>query len=241
MAPALVLLPYWALIELYDQLSGQDFIAHYAHLGGLFAGFAIVAAGKDRLIKINRDYVEKVDEETPFREKYETFVRQLESLNIQQAKNLLAELIVMRPDNIRLLKHQFDLLKLKPDSPEFEDAAIAIFKQTKTRAADAPIIAHMANEYGRISESRSAFDVATRIQLFNVFLRAEQQEDAENQLQMLRNEPEAQKKMPGMLLRLANYLNARDQKSQASRYMNQILESYPDSDAANQIRPLMNS
>jgi membrane associated rhomboid family serine protease len=240
-APALILLPYWALIELYDQLAGQDYVAHYAHLGGLFTGVLIVAAGKNRFIKINREYVDKVDNELPVKTKYEQFVRQLEALNIPQAKALLADLLKLKPDDMQLLAHQFNLLKLTPENPEFELVARTVFSQSKTLAAETPIIARMAVDYDRYSKNHSAFDVNTRINLFNVFLRADHQEEAENQLQILREEPEAQNKVPGMLLRLSNYLSSHNQKTQADRYISQILERYPESDAAYQARALKNT
>jgi hypothetical protein len=139
------------------------------------------------------------------------------------------------------LTHQFNLYKLTPESIEFERAAAKIFRQKRILDSDVRAIASMANDYERLSVDKKAIDVSTRLNLFNIFLRADHQQDAEIQLQVLRDIPEAQKKIPGMLLRLSNYLGARNQKSQAERYNEQILEQYPESDAAEQIRVLRNA
>jgi hypothetical protein len=147
----------------------------------------------------------------------------------------------MKPDDLRLLTHQFNLYKLTPESIEFERAAAKIFRQKRILDSDVRAIASMANDYERLSVDKKAIDVSTRLNLFNIFLRADHQQDAEIQLQVLRDIPEAQKKIPGMLLRLSNYLGARNQKSQAERYNEQILEQYPESDAAEQIRVLRNA
>ncbi len=237
-APALILLPYWALIELYAQFGEQDYIAHYAHLGGLLTGAIVVLIGKNTFIKVDRDYVEKVDTEAPFREKYETFLRQLDALNIPQAKQLLAELLLLKPGNLRLLKHQFDLLKLSPCSPEFEEIAATIFGRKNLLNKEAVMIARVVNEYDSLSQNHSAYEAGPCHNLFNLFLRAEHLEEAEFQLQKLREKPSAETKIPGMLLRLISYLNNHNQSMQANRYTKQLLEQYPDSEAADHIRAI---
>ncbi len=240
MAPALILLPYWALIELHGQLTGQDYVAHYAHLGGLLTGVLIVAAGKDRFIKINRDYVEKVDDDAPFREKYEIFLRQLDDLNIDHAKQLIAELLRMKPSNLRLMKHKFDLYKLKPADPEFEKIALAVFSQTSILDTEASMIAAAVNEYDRISHAHNAFKVNTCTNLFNLFLRTNHLEEAEQQLQKLQDQSAAKSRIPGLLLRMITYFNSHNQKGKAERYVAQLFEQYPDSEAADHIRAIRN-
>ncbi|HEX5056667.1 MAG TPA: rhomboid family intramembrane serine protease [Gammaproteobacteria bacterium] len=237
-APALVLLPYWALIELYDQFTSPGMFAHFVHIGGLLAGFAAVYAAKDRLIKIDRGYVDKVDTDEPYKKLYDRLLRQLESIDFSAARKTVQELLQLRPGDARLLKHQFDLWKLKPASEGFESAARQLFTGDPTELAGIRGLQFMAADYEKLSEKRDALGTRERINLFNALLKKGETETALKQLDALSDDPEARAKVPGLMLRLATTYAAQGDKRKAGIYLDKVRDKYPDSEAADEARKI---
>lgn len=237
-APALVLLPYWALIELYDQLTSPSMVAHFAHIGGLIAGFVIVFAAKDRLIKIDRGYVEKVDADEPYRKLYDRLLRQLEGIDFASARTTVQELLKLRPGDARLLKHQFDLWKLKPASEGFETAARQLFAGDPAELADIRGLQFMAADYEKLSDKRGALGVKERINLFNALLKKGETDGALKQLDALTGDPAAQQKVPGLMLRLATTYAVQGDKRKAGIWLDKVRDKYPDSEAADEARKI---
>ena len=238
-APALVLLPYWGLIELYDQFIAQDNIAHYAHLGGLFVGALVVSLAKDRIIKIDRDYVEKIDTEEPFLKDYDQFLRHVENMNILQAKKMLAAMLKAHPKDFRLWKHQYDLWKLQPDSPQFDQAAKAVLSQAKLNDEEAKSLCRIVDEYERISEHQAALTPSVRLNVSEILLGLDELQSAERHLTQILDEPKVQAKLPNLVSRLANRFSARNHQAKATQYAELIIQRFPDSDAAQQMRLLV--
>jgi membrane associated rhomboid family serine protease len=237
-APALVLLPYWLLIELYAQFTVRDNVAHFVHLGGLLAGFACVYWGKQRWIKIDQGYVDKIDAGEPYRQLYDKFLRQLEHVELSQAKRSLQELLTMHPGDKRLLRHQFDLNKLKPANEAFETVAKQLFVSHDLLPGDKTWLHRALNEYEQLSKTHVALDAAGRTNLCNFFLRAEDFAAVNKQIVALENDEAAQTKVPGLLLRIANGLLARGNKERALNYLDRLRDRYPDSDAAQEAKSI---
>lgn len=238
-APALALLPYWGLIELYTQLEGSDHVAHYAHIGGLLAGFAVVYAAKHRLIKVDHDYVNKVDADEPYKRLHDALLRQLESVDFTAARKTLDELLALRPGDPRLLKHRFDLWKLKPANENFEAAAREIFSRQQAECLDLQVLRRLLRDYEQLSKNGAALNAENRIGLFNLFLRMRETDAAVEQYDALnKNDETLYNKLPGMLLRLATSFASQGHKGKADLYLRRLFETYPDSDAAQEAKAI---
>jgi membrane associated rhomboid family serine protease len=237
-APALLLLPYWGLIELYDQLTNPSNVAHFAHIGGLLVGFSMVYAAKNRLIRIDHAYVDKVDTDEPFRKLYDRLLRQLESIDFTAAKKTVQELLQLRPGDARLLKHQFDLWKLKPASEGFESAAHQIFSADPADMAGIRGLQFMAGDYEKLSAKRTALGTKERINLFNALLKKSETDTARDQLETLIADPAAQAKVPGLILRLATTYAAQGDKRKAGIYLDKVRDKYPESEAADEAKKI---
>ncbi|HEY3488332.1 MAG TPA: rhomboid family intramembrane serine protease [Gammaproteobacteria bacterium] len=237
-APALVLLPYWGLIELYDQLTNPGMVAHFVHIGGLLAGFGVVYAAKDRLIKIDHAYVDKVDADAPYKKLYDKLLRQLEHIDFTAAKKTVQELLQLRPGDARLLKHQFDLWKLKPASEGFEAAAHQIFSSDPALMADVHGLQFMAADYEKLSANRSALTAKERINLFGALLKKGETEAALKQLDELINDPAAQGRVPNLILRLATAFAAKGDKRKAGIWLDKVRDKYPNSEAAEEAKKI---
>jgi membrane associated rhomboid family serine protease len=237
-APALVLLPYWALIELYDQLTSPGLVAHFVHIGGLLVGFGVVYAAKNRLIKIDHEYVDKVDADEPYRKLYDRLLRQLESIDFSGARKTVQELLQLRPGDARLLKHQFDLWKLKPASEGFESAARQLFSGDPLELAGIRGLQFMATDYEKLSEKREALGVKERINLFNALLKKGETDTALKQLDALTDNPDARPKVPGLMLRLAVTYAAQGDKRKAGIWLDRVRDKYPDSEAADEAKKI---
>lgn len=236
-APALALLPYWALMELYTQLDGGDHVAHYAHIGGLLAGFAVVYAAKNRLIKVDHDYVNRVDADEPYQRLYDSLLRQLESVDFAAARKTLDELSALRPGDMRLLKHRFDLWKVKPANEKFETAAREIFSREHAERLDLPVLQRLLRDYENLSKNGAALNAENRIGLFNLFLRSRETNAAVEQYDALDKDDETlHTKLPGMLLRLATSYASQGSKGKAEFYLKRLFDTYPDSDAAQEAK-----
>lgn len=237
-APALVLLPYWGLIELYQQLTSPGQVAHFVHIGGLLGGFAVVYAAKNRLIKVDRDYVEKVDTDEPYKKLYDRLLRQLENIDFTPARKTVQELLQLRPGDARLLKHQFDLWKLKPASEGFETAARQLFAGDPAELANIRGLQFMAADYEKLSEKRSALGTKERINLFNALLKKGETDGALKQLDALVDDAAALPKVPGLMLRLATTYAAQGDKRKAGIWLDKVRDKYPDSEAADEAKKI---
>lgn len=237
-APALVLLPYWGLIELYDQLTNPGVVAHYAHIGGLIAGFIVIYAAKDRLIKIDRGYVDKVDTDEPYKKLYDKLLRQLEAIDFTAARKTVQELLQLRPGDARLLKHQFDLWKLKPASPGFETAAQQLFSGDPVDMAGIRGLQYIAADYEKLSEKRTALGAKERINLCNALLKKGETDAVLQQMDALIADPAAQQKVPGLMLRLATAFATKGDKRKAGIWLDKVRDKYPDSEAANEAKKI---
>jgi membrane associated rhomboid family serine protease len=237
-APALVLLPYWGLIELYQQVTNPGMVAHFVHIGGLLAGFAAVYAAKNRLIKIDRDYVDKVDADEPYRKLYDRLLRQLENIDFTAARKTVQELLALRPGDTRLLKHQFDLWKLKPASEGFEAAARQLFAGDPAGLSDIRGLQFMVADYEKLSGKRGALGVRERVNLFNALLKKGETEDAIKQLDALTADPAAAQKVPGLMLRLSTAYATQGDKRKAGIWLDRVRDKYPDSEAADEARKI---
>lgn len=238
-APALALLPYWGLIELYYQLTATDNVAHFAHIGGLLAGFGVVYAARNRLIKIDHDYVNKVDVDEPFRRQYDGLLRQLENADFAAARKTLDELLALRPGDSRLLKHRFDLWKLKPANENFEAAAREIFSRQHAECLDIHVLQRLLRDYENLSKNGGALNAQNRIGLFNLFLRMRDTNAAVEQYDALnKNDETVQSKLPGMLLRLATSFASQGHKGKADFYLQRLRDNFPDSEAAQEAKAI---
>ncbi|MDE1461220.1 rhomboid family intramembrane serine protease [Spartinivicinus poritis] len=130
--PAFWVFPFWVGKELYGALAANDHVNYWAHLGGLLSGFFIVLATKQRLIKVDTDYIDKVDPLADYHQKIGRLEQLISDMKLDQARTLCKKIIGEYPDQLDIYRQYYNLLKNRPvyDDPksEYNQLVLSIFK-----------------------------------------------------------------------------------------------------------------
>jgi membrane associated rhomboid family serine protease len=127
-APALILLPVWALNELLQHFYSQEHVAYMAHLGGLVTGAALMALAL--ALRMHTPQVASDASEDPFDLHVMKAKRWADGMHFDRAVLEWRAAAQLRPTDEDVLKAWFSTSKLSPASDDFHRAARAIFKLT---------------------------------------------------------------------------------------------------------------
>lgn len=122
-APALLMLPVWAIKEIWDyfMVEGSS-VAYMAHLGGLLAGAGMVGLFGRSWLQVRKTFHEapEDEQEAQFRRAYAMAMGSLERFQFQQARLQFEALWRQYPERSVLLEHLYQLAKLRPQEPEYQ-------------------------------------------------------------------------------------------------------------------------
>ena len=128
-APALILLPIWALNEVVQHFYGPQGVGYMAHLGGLVTGAALMALALFGF-RVQIPQVASEAPQDPFDAHVAKAKRLADGLQFDRAVVEWRAAAQLRPTDRDVLKAWFSTSKLSPASDDFHRAARAIFKLT---------------------------------------------------------------------------------------------------------------
>jgi membrane associated rhomboid family serine protease len=128
-APALILLPIWAINEAAQHFWGQQNVSYMAHLGGLVTGAALMALAL-YAFKIQSPVTASEAAPDPFKEHVQKARKYSEAMQFDRAVVEWRSAAKLRPTDTDVLRAWFGVAKLQPASDDFHRAAKAIFKLT---------------------------------------------------------------------------------------------------------------
>lgn len=127
-APALALLPVWLGKEIYDYwFAGATGVAYMAHAGGLLAGAGLVGLFGRSWLQVREVFFEGPEPEQAqdarFTAGYAQAMASLGRMEFDLARRQFEALRAHYPDRPILLRHLYQLAKLRPDLPAYRELA----------------------------------------------------------------------------------------------------------------------
>lgn len=154
-APALAMLPVWLGKEIYDYwFSGATGVAYVAHAGGLLAGAGLVGLLGKSWLQVREDFFEPAEDEQDARfiAAYAQAMDSLGRMDFDLARHQFEALREPYPDRPILLEHLYQLAKLRPDLPEYQERTRELMNDALSRRQPEQMVAAW-QEYLREGES----------------------------------------------------------------------------------------
>lgn len=237
-APALVLLPVWVGFELWGARFATDNVAYWAHTGGLLFGFVLLALWIRCGLKINRDYVEKIDHDAPLKAAQSRIQSLVVAMKLDAARQAAHDLVQAYPRDARAWRTWIDVVKIAPASRDYHVAVHSLFKQAGNAARDAALqtlIEEVAHDYIRIGGAAPALTESTALMLAQRLGRAEHVKPFGFVVDRLLTLGCRHEAMPG-ILQAASIVSARaGEPARAQHFREQLQRRYPDSPESRQL------
>jgi membrane associated rhomboid family serine protease len=237
-APALIVLPVWVGYEMLGAWHGNDGVGHWAHTGGLLFGFVLLALWLRFGLDYNRNYVEKVDQNAPFKSALVHIQELMVAMKLDEARHAAAQLVRAHPHDPRAWRAWYGVVKISPSSREFHEAVHSLFKQARNAARDPALqtlIEEVAHDYIRIGGNTPALTESVSIELARRLGRVEHIKPLAFLVERLLERQCRHEAMPTILQIAANLSARAAQTAQAQLYREQLRTRFPDSVEARQL------
>ncbi len=235
---AVILLPIWIAKEIVQLLFGDvGQVAYVAHIAGMASGAA--------LGYLNLKFLGRVSDEVFAEDPKEKIVpllgKALECigrLDMQGARPLLEEVLMIDPNNHAALNHLFNIDKLKPNDDRFHQTAARLLIQYIKDDQDHETLLKTYKEYRSISKKmRVRPDLLLQI-ASNFSSHGDTEESERIVALILKSQPEFQK-LPTGILKLAQAYLKKGMKDKGKKCLAIIARKYPQSPESRIARRLL--
>jgi len=240
-APAIWLLPVWLALEAYYLLlSGMPQVAYVAHIGGLMGG-ALLGAGLRLTGQVDLAFLDRDEREERDTADMEQGLAHLANLELDAARERFRALLRRHPGHREALAKLYTVARYQPDSAEFHQLAHRIFALPENDPATLRFKRETFRDYVTTAKPRTRFDPAQFLELANRFAAGGYPEDAATMVNSVLKQERG--RVPAGLARtlmlLARGLARKGESDRARRYMQTLVERFPDSDEAWDARELL--
>ena len=226
--PAILLLPVWLGNECYQLIfSGASHVAYVAHIGGLASGAALAWAGERLTAGVDRDSFEAAPEDKigPLMDRA---LEHLGNLEMDAARQLFEEVLVISPDHPEALGHLFNIHKLSPDSAPFHQITRQLLRlrlkhpDTHAQALD------LFRTYTGLTR-RPSLAIPLYLQIAGIMAAGGDTAGAERiVLAVFKQKPQAPG-LPSCLVKLAKAFHESGRMDRWKRYRQLVCKHFPDS------------
>lgn len=237
-APALILLPVWVGFELWGARFADNNVAYWAHTGGLLFGFVLLALWIRFGLRINRDYVDKIDHDAPLKAAQARIQGLVVAMKFDAARQAAQELVQAYPHDARAWRTLVGVVKIAPASREYHIAVHSLFKQAFRGARDPAmqaLIEEVAHEYIRIGGETPALTESTALLLAQRLGRLEHVEPFAFVVDRLLSLGCRNAAMPGILQAASIVSSRAGEAAQAQHFRAALQRHYPDSPESRQL------
>ena len=234
-APAIIILPFYILWQLYIQFGTETNINVTAHLGGLLGGIIIALIAKRFQTSLNTEYINQDVNKDKLQQQLSEGQQLLASMQVDKAKILFKNLYSQYPDNVQVLQNLFTLSKYTPTSPEYHQYAQKLLTLHGVDRATITIVHNTYLDYAK--SDKPNWSPQLLIQLATRFARAGFVDDAEKISQYMLK---AKKDLPGNAQVLVALIKANKNSNpeKAAQHRQTLLQMYPQSDEAKLIQQI---
>ena len=238
-APAILLLPAWLVLEAYQLLyAGVANVAYVAHIGGL-AGGALLGAGLRLSGQVDMAFLdedERAEQDTADMEKG---LEHLANLELDAARERFRALLRRHPGHREALAKLYTVARYRPDSDEYHQLAHRIFALTENDPATLRFKRETFRDYVTTAKPRTRFEPVQFLELANRFATGGYPEDAATMVNSLLKKEKLPEALSQTLMLLSRGLARKGESERARRYMQTLVERFPDSDEAWDARELL--
>lgn len=237
-APALIILPVWIGFELWGAHFATDNVAYWAHTGGLLFGFVLLALWMRVGLKVDRNYVEKVDHDAPLKAGLARVQQLMVAMKFDAARQAAEALVQVHPRDARAWRGWYGVVKIAPASREFHTVVHSLFKNAAQGARDPALqdfIEEVAHEYMRIGGEAPALTESASLALAQRLGRVEHIAPLAFVVKRLIQLESSNEAMP-RLLQAASVVASRAGKlEEAQLFRDQLQRRFPQSPEARQL------
>lgn len=233
-APAIILLPIWLGYEVIIQIYSPSNINNLAHIGGLLSG-ALIGYIALRLGRVNLDYLDREERQQAYLARYQEGLDYVARMELDKARRIFTELYQDYPEQVEVVEQLFNIARLTQDEA-IHDYAVRL----------------LGTDYARnmpIRQLRDTFIAYVEQVQPNVRLGPDQLmtlalrfatggflEDAEKIVLYLTTRKSDFARNPEGLMALASHYQRNNNRNKAEKYLNMLIECYPDSREASHAR-----
>jgi len=226
--PAIALLPVWLGNEAYQLfLSGASHVAYVAHIGGLAGGALLAGVGQRLVGSVDRDSFEAAPEDkiSPLMDQA---VEHMGNLEMDPARKLFEEVLVLSPNHPDALHHLFNIHKLNPDSTPFHKTARQLLEQRLRHPGTHSQALALYRTYIGLTR-RPTLSIPLYLQIAGIMAASGDTGDAEKiVLSIFKKKPHTPG-LPSSLIKLARAFRESGQLDRWKRYRQLVCKQFPDS------------
>lgn len=237
--PAIVMLPVWLGLEAYQLLfAGVASVAYVAHMGGL-AGGALLGVGLRLAGQVDMEFLDRDAREEQDATDMEKGLEHLGNLELDKARERFRALLRRHPDHREALGKLYTVARYRPDSDEFHQLAHRIFALPGTDAATLRFKRETFRDYVTVARPQTRFDPEQFMDLARRFAVGGFPEDAATMVNSLLKQGKEHDRLPQVIMLLARGLARKGDGERARRYMQTLVERFPDSEEAWDAREIL--
>ena len=230
--PAIVMLPLWVGYEILQMLTSEGSnIAYAAHIGGLTGGAAITLALSRLTRLIDHDVFEDAGKADTEDQMIEKALRHMRNLEFDEARSLMHQLLVTRPDDLEILRHLFNMEKQFPESEDFHKTARLMINRLCQQQDGFKECCQVYKTYVDCA-GKPRLSTALYVRLSTVFSALGQVKEAKDLLSVLAKRAPAEPGLPSAFLKLANALNKKGMETHRRACLEAIIKRFPSSPEA---------
>ncbi|HKJ71675.1 MAG TPA: rhomboid family intramembrane serine protease [Gammaproteobacteria bacterium] len=238
-APAILLLPAWIGWEAYQLLfGGTSGVAYMAHIGGL-AGGALLGVGLRLTGQVDMAFLDRDEQQEQDTADMDKGLEHLANLELDAARERFRALLRRHPDHREALAKLYTVARYQPDSEEYHRLARRIFALPGNDPAVLRFKRETFRDYVTTAKPRTRFDPDQFLDLTNRFATGGYPEDAATMATSLLKQGQATERLPRTLMLVARGLARKGEAERARRFMQTLVEQFPDSDEAWDARELL--
>ncbi len=238
-APAILLLPVWLGLEAYQLLyAGVSDVAYVAHMGGL-AGGALLGLGLRLTGQVDLEFLDRDEREEQDTADMEKGLEHLANLELDAARERFQALLQRHPGHREALAKLYTIARYQPSSKEFHGMARRIFSLPENDPATLRFKRDVFRDYITTAKPHTRFDPEQFMELAGRFATGGHPEDAATMVFSLLKQGKDHPRLPQTLILLARGMARKGDRERAKRYMQTLVERFPDSDEAWDARELL--
>jgi len=231
-APAIIMLPFWIALELYQYFMNPDSMVSYlTHLGGFITGAALIglvrlSGGKPLTLPQQETTADPRDVALAKVDKL------LNALRLDAARRELRRLTARYPDDLVIVNRYYQVARHAPASDDYHHAAALVFSLSDEHPASGKLIYETFVDYLKLAKPTVRFRVQDLIALIRSLARSGHAVDAERLTRVLANRSPQQKELPSLLLLVAQAFSLSGDALMHDTVLSRLRQNYPDSKEA---------
>lgn len=231
-APAIVILGFWLLYEVYRLIWSPGDVNSVAHIGGLLCGAALGVIARRYIGPAGRQRMDTDDPEEQFHARFEEGLRYVAALDLDHARRIFIELQHEQPQNSALMLQLYNIAKLSPHSEEYHHRAHRLLERGAESGLAPGQVHDIYVEYTARAVPHARFKPQMLLALARRFATEGYLDDADGIMRKLLRHQAGTTGVPETLVVMIKQCHRHNRPDLAQHYAQLLRENFPDAGAA---------